>query len=217
MNTQQVLKFFSISFLLLLICQCCFAGSASEPNLIGEWSDTIKDPTNLMSLRARLVISEDADISGSRTALAYLEIQNTNSVQNTVYIYHDPSSSLELSCELRDSSGKKVTRAVWAFDGWLPEGCWLALPYDSAIRLRPTPPEWTATNGELNISSGWNLWRIPHGDTNDYYLSGTLTLTTPKDGISPPASTDKYSPPIIWQGTLKLPPVKIPAKNLSGK
>ncbi|HEY5234407.1 MAG TPA: hypothetical protein VIK35_12820 [Verrucomicrobiae bacterium] len=60
------------------------------------------------------------------------------------------------------------------------------------------------------------LWRIPRGDTNDYYLSGTLTLTIPS-GISPPTLQGNNIQPIPWQGTLKLPPVKISAGGLSEK
>jgi hypothetical protein len=65
----------------------------------------------------------------------------------------------------------------------------------------------TATNGELLVVAGWDCWHIPQSDTNDYYLSGTLSLSLPK------AETRPWT----WHGTLKLPPVKIPAKNLSGK
>jgi hypothetical protein len=51
------------------------------------------------------------------------------------------------------------------------------------------------------VSAGWKCWTIPGGGTNDYYLSGELSLKLPKGETRPRA----------WQGTLKLPPVKMPA------
>ena len=79
---------------------------AGEPTSIGAWAESTNNPMQGLNLRARLVISEAADISGSRTALAYVEFQNANQSVNTIYVH----SNFELKCELRDSSGKTVPR-----------------------------------------------------------------------------------------------------------
>jgi hypothetical protein len=216
--SQQILKKISISFLLLLACRCCFAGSAGEPTSFGDWSDSTIGGSGLHArLEARLVVSETADVSGSRTASTYVEFQNTNHSVNPLYVYWGGTNST-LDCELKDSSGKAVPRAMGAYNGVSPDPIWLALPGDSILRFRPALVYWSASNGELIIGGGSyvELWRIPRGDTNDYYLSGTLTLTIPS-GISPPTLPGNNIQPIPWQGTLKLPPVKISAKGPSAK
>jgi hypothetical protein len=215
---QQILKKNFISFLLLLVFRCCFAGSAANPTSFGEWSDsTIGGSGFHARLKARLVVSETTDDSGSRTAIVYVEFQNTNHLVNTLYFYWGGTNST-LDCELRDSSAKSVPRAWNAYSGVIPDPIWLALPEDSILRFRPDLVDWSALNGELTIDAGSYVesWRIPRGDTNDYYLSGTLTLTIPS-GIHPPTLPGNNIQPIPWQGTLKLPPVKISAKSPSVK
>ena len=137
-----------------------------------------------------------------------------------MYIYcgFDPSrpDASQLSCELRDSGGKIILRGGFSIDGRLPGPCWLALPHDSTLRFRPCALcKGMASDGEWFIYAGFNSWRIPRGDTNDYYLSGTLTLSIPQGETRPRTPEDKYSAPSVWQGTLKLPPVKIPARKPS--
>lgn len=215
---RQILKKISISFLLLLVCQSCFAGSAGEPTSFGDWSDSTIGGSGLHArLKARLVVSETTDVSGSRTANTYVEFQNTNHMVNTLYVYWGGTNST-LDCELRDSSGKTIPRAYGSYSGVIPDPIWLALPEDSILRFRPALVYWSASNGELIIGAGSyvEFWRIPRGDTNDYYLSGILTLTIPS-GISPPTLPGNNIQPIPWQGTLKLPPVKISANISSGK
>jgi hypothetical protein len=213
---KKILKKIFIPFLLLLTCQCCFADSAGEPTYFGDWSDWTKSAVHNLHLKARLVISENIDGSGSRTETAYVEFQNTNHMVNTLYVYWGGTNST-LDCELLDSSGKTVPQNfMWSFSGVIPDPCWLALPDDSIIRLRSDPVLRTSSNGELTIDAGWNLWRIPRGYTNDYYLSGTLTLPIPS-GIRPPTLPGNNIQSMPWEGTLKLPPVKISAKSLTAK
>ena len=108
----------------------------------------------------------------------------------------------------------------------MPELSWLALPGDSILRCRANPPAVVkASDGELVLMAGWGCWRIPRGDTNDYFLSGNLNLTVPK-GETPPVPrhwtnggivSDNGVRPYVCQGALKLPPVKISARPISGK
>src|SRR5450432_1663051 len=102
---QKILKKIFISFFLLLACRCCFAGSAGDPTSFGDWSDSIRGSTFRARLKARLVISETTDASGSSIANTYVEFQNTNRTVNTLYVYWGGTNST-LDCELRDSSGK---------------------------------------------------------------------------------------------------------------
>ncbi|HEY5234406.1 MAG TPA: hypothetical protein VIK35_12815 [Verrucomicrobiae bacterium] len=109
---QQILKQISILFL-LLACRCCFAGSADEPTSFGDWSDSTIGGSYLHArLKARLVVSETTDVSGSRTANTYVEFQNTNQMANTLLYVYWGGTNLALDCELRDSSGKAVPRAM---------------------------------------------------------------------------------------------------------
>ncbi len=138
---------------------------------------------------------------------------------NTIYVH----SYFDLKCELRNSDGKIIAPSMWSYNGLIPELTWLALPFDSTLRVHPNPPaNWKAKDGELLIGAGWNLWKIHRGDRNDYYLSGALNLTIPKgetlplprytraDGI---ISTETGVVPYVCKGTLTLPPVKISAKK----
>lgn len=192
--------------------------TAGEPTSIGAWAESTNNPMQGLNLKARLVVSEAADISGSRTALAYVEFQNANHSVNTIYVH----SYFGLDCELRDSNGKTVPKLIFIYNGVLPEVSWLALPGDSILRCRGGPPGISkASGGELLVVAGWGCWRIPRGDTNDYFLSGTLNLTVPK-GEAPPVPrhlingeiiSDNGARPYVCQGTLKLPPVKISSRK----
>jgi hypothetical protein len=228
-NAQIILQVISISFLLLLVCQCCFAGSADELTTFGEWAVSTNNPMLGMSLKARLVVSETADNSGSRMAVTYVELQNPNNAINVLYVYYNGSLP-ELSCELLDSRGKAVpSQMSGPYNGPMPEPCWLALPIDSTVRFHPSfyrAP--AASKGELYIDAGHNQWRhwvIPRDDTNDYYLSGTLSLTVPEGEAPPPwrmktGNASVVTNPVpydVCHAALKLPPVKISAKYLSGK
>ena len=205
------------------------AQTASEPTFVGDWATSTNNPMVGLCLKARLVVSEAVSGDGSRTAVTYVEFQNTNYSINVLYIYYDGTLP-ELTCELVDSRGKSArSQMTGSYNGPAPQSCWLALPPDSIVRCRPAFfRTGTATNGELLVDAGFNQWRywvIPRGDTNDYFLSGTLNLTVPKDETPPPWRVPVGNGRIITNnvsydvchGTIKLPPVKIPANGLSGQ
>jgi hypothetical protein len=197
-TAQHILKKISILFLLLLACRCCLAGSASsEPKAMGEWSE----PTN--GLRGRLVFGENDKIVGTRMGVIYLELQNV-SLGDTMYVYY-PAAKSPLRCELQDSAGKTVQRSGSPYSGGISAPCWLALPNDAPLRFRVTLGGFgIPQNGGLFIAGCIDdAWVIPASATDDYYLSATLNVTHPKDETRPR----------VWQGTLKLPPVKISAKK----
>jgi hypothetical protein len=219
-TARQIVQKVSVSLLILLVSRCCNAGSASEPTSFGAWAVATNSPLKgFLSPGARLVVSESSDDFGTRTAITYVEFQNTNNSINTIFVH----SSFTLNCELRDSNGKSIPSSANFYNGLVPNPSWLALPYDSILRCRPNPPAlWKASNGELLIAAGMNCWHIPRGATNEYYLSGTLSLTVPTcEPLPDPGRVEKdelvADPEVrrcVSRGELKLPPVKISAKSL---
>jgi hypothetical protein len=209
-----------IFFLILSISRCCFAGSASEPTLFGEWSAVAKDPTNQISLRARLVVAEGADVFGPLCAVSYLELQHPPGEESPAYIHFGPGVAWS-ECELLDSNGKTIPPLPPIWDDVPPEMCWLALPSDSITRFRLPNLRVPRVHspGELIILCGSSCWHISQSDTNNYYLSCVLDPIVPRGGTPLPAETDSVAnlQREIWHGTLRLPPVKISAKSLSGK
>jgi hypothetical protein len=193
-----------MSILLALAFHSCLAGPAREPISFGAWSET----TN--GLRGRLAFAEDPKLFGTRIGVVYLELQNV-SWGGTMYVYYKANQSLfkpdqsSFRCELHDPSGAVCQKGGIDHEGPIPGPCWLALPRDSALRLCVTV--WgfgIPQNGGLIIAGGLpDYWVIPPTATNDYFLSGTLTITSPKD------ETRQHA----WEGTLKLPQVKIPVKK----
>ena len=181
----------------LAACQRSEAGLASGPLSFGEWSP----PTN--GLRGRLAFSENGKPFGTRMGVLYLELQNV-SLGDGMYVYYRAATS-PFRCELRDSTGKTNETMSFEYDGWIPAPCWLALPYDSVLRFRLTLGGFgVPQNAGLFIAGCMpDCWLIPPSATDDYFLSGTLSVAAPKDETRPR----------IWQGTLKLPPVRIPAKS----
>ena len=186
-----------------LTCQLCLAGQVTETKFIGDWSE----PTN--GLRGRLLFAERSqdkwDIqNNSRSGVVYLELENLG---DTIYVYYDEVKS-PLRCELRDSLGNLVPSGnVFVSSDWRPEPCWLGLPNDSTLRFSTTILVGSPRNSLL-ISVGearvGGAWKIPLDSTNVYYLSGTFTPIPPSNAARPR----------VWEGTLKLPPVKISMESL---
>ena len=196
-----------MSILLALAFQSCLAGPVSEAISFGAWSEA----TN--GLRGRLAFAENPKLFGTHIGVVYLELQNV-SWGETMYVYYKANQSLfkpdqsSFRCELHDASGavcQKGLMGMITHEGPIPGPCWLALPPDSALRFCVTV--WgfgIPQNGGLIIAGDeTDYWVIPPTATNDYFLSGTLTITSPKD------ETRQHA----WEGTLKLPQVKIPVKK----
>jgi hypothetical protein len=193
--------------LLPIICifaNClCFAGPVTEPKSIGEWSE----PTN--GLRGRLLFAEGIKLQeGARLGWVYLELQNL-SAWGAVYVYYDAVRQSPLKCELRDSDGKIVKNSLGAVGEGIPPACWLTLPHDSTLRFLTGGTGSAPDYPSLFVVSAWvgGKWAIPATATNDYYLSGTFSSTSPTNETRP----------LVWEGTLKLPPVKISVKNSDEK
>ena len=191
-----------LSIIFVFVNCLCFAGPVAEPKFTGEWSE----PTN--GLRGRLLVAEGAkDKYGVKWGFVYLELQNLSSA-DTVYVYYAVGKS-PLKCELRDSDGKSVKNSLGAAGEGTPPACWLTLPLDSTLRFL------TGSSGSapdypcLFVVSAWvgGKWAIPDTATNDYYLSGTFSSVSPTNETRPH----------VWEGTLKLPAVRIPVKKPDAK
>jgi hypothetical protein len=183
---------FAALFVLCSICYCCFA---DDTNIIvkTDWSESVK-LQNLESghdhnIRGRLLIvagSEPAS-GGPKTdnaAMLFVELQNVNGAYSEdVDLLFD---STKLKCTLTDEHGKDATKPM-GFIAYSGRGAlvnWVTLPYNSTIRLFVN----SESKSPLSIhSSGqpWSQrWKISSGDTNVYYLSGTLELRTRTNGIA---------------------------------
>lgn len=206
----------AISFFLFAAARL-IAQTAGEPTSFGDWAVSTNISLSGLKLAARLVVSEATNNYSSRGAIAYVELQNTNDDAAVLFVYDYGLGTLD--CKVSDSSGKAIPSLTGGtYNGPFPEPCWLALPDDSLVRFAPMSGSIVTTNGELGIHAGDDYWVIRRGDTNDYYLSGTLNLNVP-ESEKPPAWYIKTSTHTItnevsddvWRGTIKLPPVKIPA------
>jgi hypothetical protein len=186
-----------VAFLLLLAFTQLGSGQTNT-NLIatGDWSES----TN--GIRGRLVLTEHSKTKdGARIGAVYLELQNV-SADGKVRVYYDPLHSPP-HCELRDSVGGRVAPSWGGSDG-APEATWVTLRKGSTERLLASMgPAFAPVGPNLIFTVGMDqMWVIPPSATNDFFLSGLFEVTRPKDAAREPG----------WEGTLRLPAVRIPAK-----
>jgi hypothetical protein len=182
-----------VSAILLLACHPGVAAT-NEFEIVGRWSDAVD------GVRGRLLFDERAtSVKGLREGIVYLQLQSV-AVGESIHIYY-AVSKFPFRPVLRDAGGNLVQEGLLPSSG-MPRPCWLVLPFDSALLLRtgasstsPTVPGLTV----IGARAGGN-WFIPGAVTNDYFLSATFTATIPEG----------ESRPRMWEGTLKLPPIKIP-------
>ena len=150
-----------------------------------------------------MTLSTNADKYGVREGLVYLELQNL-SQGDTLYVYYNVRNS-PLKCELRDPAGRNMQNFPGPVSDWMPSACWLSLPHDSTLRFPTGNSSFTPNSPCLFVVSAFKggKWVIPMTATNDYYLSGTFSSMSPTNEIKSR----------VWEGTLKLPAVKISVKN----
>jgi hypothetical protein len=187
-----------VVFILLLAFTESGSGQTST-NLMtqGNWSE----PTN--GIRGRLLFLGERRRweDGTRLGAVYVELQNVG-FEGAVNVYHDPKNS-PLHCELRDSGGKTVA-PTWGGSDGAPESSWVALRKGSTVRLDASlGPAFAPIGPNFIFTVGMDqMWVLPPATTNGLLLSGAFTVIPPKDESRQPR----------WEGTLRLPAVKIPAK-----
>jgi hypothetical protein len=193
-------------FLAITLFQFCFGMDETNTIFVGAWSEPVSS-ADCGSLRARLIIVEGhspAYQGELPETLVYLEFQNVStSTGKTLELYFDPNA---LQCELSDSHGHPLPPSGSGGSGSGPSACWVALPYDSTIRLRAS---WfgygTPKNKGLVIPLSQPLV-IRSDNTNECYLSGTFAAT-------PSANRPPLTENCLWEGKLTLPKGKISAKK----
>lgn len=199
--------------LCLLFSAACLCYAGEDTNIIAEseWSAPVQTG-DVGSLRARLVITYAHDLASAspgEEALVYLELQNVTGGWKSLQIYFQPAKSLHLT--LLDANGKPpVNRGGDRGDGGMitgDGGYWITIPYDSTIKIRLN-----MSGSEKGSSIGLSLWmpefvhwHIPAGDTNTYFISGTISLTPPTNQTSQDVGVSRDR----WNGTLELPKMKI--------
>ncbi len=198
------------SLLFLAVCQFSYAGEDTNVVALSDWSQPVRAAYGA-TLRARMIISLEkspANAGTHKETAFYLEFQNvTGATGSPLQFYFDPGRAL--SCELLDADGKPPPAEAMAGSGGGAGPCWITLPYDSTIRLRANmygyglKPE----DGFMLVMSPPNrkAWIIRPGNTKTYFMSGTFTVSTPKNHVT----KDFDDARTIWTGTLELPKMKL--------
>jgi hypothetical protein len=212
------------------IFHCAFGQTNTNALVAGDWSSPVADEGK--TVRGRLWVGEGQYRTFSRAspssavkcwfhAPVYLELEHvyTFGWSKPIEIYFDIFSGLRF--EVHDGSGKSIRPQHSSFTAELPEPYWVTLPCDATVRLRADVYNvgnpvvrfgLNSTNttdlGNITDPGIWvgdGVWLIPPTSTNDYFLSCTFS----------PSATYHPSPLgyHVWQGTLKLPMVKIPVKK----
>jgi hypothetical protein len=187
--------------------QCCLGQLDSNILSVGEWSAPVTDA--IWPLRGRLLIyGPESEKEKQGTGLrVYLDLQHVpvpygNKLSMGVFTEY----STAIFFEIRDGHGKPAEERVILASERPPHPFSATLPPDSTLRLRvPCMGARIERDGLLIWGGGTRGWLIRSGDIHDYYLSGTLSL--PRTNQS---DLDYH----IWQGTLRLPKVRIPVKKL---
>lgn len=208
-----------VSCFVLAACQLCLA--VGDTNIIArsDWSKPVylqNDHGHDIAIRGRLLILQGREpaYGGPTTtngAMTFVELQNaTESCCGSVDVYFAVTN---LHCELSDASGKAVHRPYGS--GWSGRGpfspAWINLPYNSRIRL-------FVNGGSMNPlilypgGEPWAYWSIPRNDTNTYFLSGTLKLSTHTNLSMPPELRGKFS-----TATLEFPKLGITASGIGNR
>ena len=212
------------------VFHCAFGQTNTNALVAGDWSAPVADKGQ--TLRGRLWVGEGhywSDPHASRGsaerywvhAPVYLELEHvvTFGWSQPIQIYFDIFSGLQF--EMHDGSGKSIRPKQVGFAAVLPvlpEPYWVTLPCDATVRLRAdiynVGNSTNIADEQILVGDGGEgpaQWVIPQTSTNGYFLSCTFSPSTNQSSLF------RYHPsPLgyhVWQGTLKLPMVKIPVKR----
>jgi hypothetical protein len=174
----------------------------------GAWSEPVSDGHG-NRLRGRLLVYEGTHFTNLferwSTAPVYLEIRDaTESNQHPIRIYFDLADGITF--QLRDAHGAPAGRLRDGnVRGAVPRPFWAVLPAGGLLRWSANNPLGNPTGrpGEVSILfRAGGSWIIPADDTNDWFLSATLS---PPPTNSTPDSSD------VWQASLEFPAVRLSA------
>ena len=207
--------------LLVLSSLQCFA---DDTNIIvaTDWSEPVAADLDY-PIRGRLIITSGSEpayggpiAETTNHTMMFVELQKLDSACcGSVKLYFDV---MGLKCRLVDSNGKRAPKPQPM--GWGGRGpftpSWVVLPYNSTIRLFVN----SGSKSPLRITETgepWSYWQIPSTDTNVYYLSGTLTISTRTNATLQAKPHDDVNPHEYheWKGTLVFPKTKITTGQFS--
>ena len=196
-------------FILAAFVQCCFGQTDTNVLAVGDWSAPVRD--GIWPLRGRLLVYDAVPDKGDDVmwpeARVYLELQHVADVpiamKLSLGVFTDNLTKLRF--EMRDGHDKLVETEMIISSGPSPEPFLAILPPDSTLRVRVDRELRSQTADGLLISVPGGNWTIRPGTTNDYYLSASFSHPT-----NNPSGLNYH----VWQGTLQLPKVKIPAETI---
>lgn len=199
--------------------------TAEDTNVLAasDWSAPVDSQARVdHPIRGRLLILSGSEpgYGGPKTysdTMLFVELQNeTGACCGSIKMWFDV---MGLKLDLVDANGKPAT--IDQVGGWSGRGaiggCWVVLPYNSTQRLFVNP----GTKSPLRICRGgepWDRWSIPSTDTSAYYLSGTLTVSTPTNSTFSVVPQEKQGAPHAyaeWTGTLTFPKMKISPADIA--
>jgi len=192
--------------LMLASCRCCLAAEEHKTIAISDWSESVYSHDR--SLRARVLVLEGrsrAYAGPDAEVLVYVEIENTNGAWGEpLNVYFDAANGLNF--EVLDADDQPVPRTPTGGSGGDVGACWIAIPYDSSVRLRANPGGWGRGKAKdlvlpLRPLQG-QFWQLP--PDVDYYLTGSLRISPPTD--------DDIEHIEDWRGELTFPKTRIVAE-----
>ena len=209
--------------LLVLLSRCCLAEENTNVLFASDWSEPTYSPQPYSTdepIRGRLLILDGTEpaYGGPPTTnrlMMFVELQNAKGACcGSVKLFFNV---MGLKCELKNSKGESAPKPQGM--GWSGRGAfapsWVVLPYNSTLRLFVNPgnksPVQITETGEP-----WSYWSIPSSDTNVYYLSASLTISTPTNATltaTPHREVDPHEY-AEWTGKLVFPKIKICASEL---
>lgn len=197
-----------VAALLLAACQSSFGQTDTNVIAIGEWSAPVTITNGLWPLRGRLLVydAEKGNENGWPHGRIYLELQNVQPVGGPPLEFYFDSGKTCLHFDLRDGHDQPAALEQGIYNGPVPDPFMITLPPEGTIRLRVDFESQSASkpDGLQLFISPTQYWTIRPGSATDYYLSAIF---------SPPKKQPSSPKNYVWQGTLKLPPVKIPVRK----
>jgi hypothetical protein len=196
-------------FMVAGFVQCCFGQTDTNILAVGDWSAPVRD--GIWPLRGRLLVYDAVPDKGNDVmwpeARIYLELQHVADVpmamKLSLGVFTDDLTKLQF--EMRDGHDKIIKPEYISINGPLADPFSAILPPDSTLRVRVDMGVRSETPDGLLVCVPEGAWTLRPRVTNDYYLAATFSHPTNNSGGL------NYH---VWQGTLHLPKVKIPAENI---
>ena len=181
----------------MLLCSAILA-------VTGRAEDGWSDATN--GLRARLVLGERHTQSGATISEVYLELHNVSNRGGLMEFDYVARKSAHF--EIQTSGGKPASKPTAMIGGnRCHDMLHVQLPMDGTLRF-PVSCHSIVTSAKsgrvIQLDPEDAIWEISSMDTSDYFLSGTLEIAK--------TSRDLNGHNWTWDGTIKIPGVKISGK-----